>query len=331
MISTIGFLSNTTETKALQKFIPDENIKKRLDYFQLPLISDKGERDDYISSDSEELPEIKTTDNILFCTPNSEEISNVAFYGYDDTEMFFHHDLLVFNTIIDSCRLISTNRYVAVATFEPDIMIYDFGIELPLLPQILLIGHEDAVTGIKNKEEKLMSCSQDKTTIEWDINELRIKERTAHDIEIERFDFEGNSLVFGAKTHLNINNESISLENELEQLRIKDNIVYVSDSEGKFTFYDIRNTSKAIFSDKIHEKPILDFCFAKDWIVTTSFDNKVKLWKNGQSGIELKATLEQNSTIFSLGYNEFDTEDEVFAGNAENHVFPIKLEELQSE
>lgn len=331
MISTIGFLPNTTETKVLQKFIPDENIKKRLDYLQIPLLQNQVEQFEELSSDKEELPEIKATDNILFCTPNSEEISNVAFYGYDDTEMFFHHDLFVFNTIIDSCRLISSDRYVAVATFEPDIMIYDFAIELPLLPQALLIGHEDAVTGIKNKYEKLISCSQDKTIIQWDINELKVKEKTVYDIEIERFDFEGNMLVFGAKTYLNINNQSISLKNEIEQLRIKDNIVYVSDNEGYFTLYDIRNTERAISSDKVHDESIIDFCIAKDWIVTTSLDNKIKMWKSGSTGLELKSTFDQNSTVYSLGYNELDKEEEIFAGNGENHVFPIKLEEIPTE
>lgn len=325
MINTIGFLQNNTELKELKEFTPDENIKKHLDYLQIPIIPKSDFKDDDVCSEDEERPILQSTDNILFCTPNTEEISNVAFYGYDDTTIFFHHDLLVFSTIIDSCSIENDSRYVAVATFEPDVMIYDFSINLPLLPQALLIGHTGPVTGIKNKYGKLVTSSEDKTIITWDSNKLQIKEQTKCDVVIERFDFENKSFVFGANTYLNINNENIPLDYAMEQLRIKEDMVYVTDSEGNISIFDVRKPAKALFTQKIHDGAVVDMCLAKDWTVTTSLDKKIKLWKLENNEFVCKSVLEQEHTVFALGYNDKDDFEEVFAGNEDDFVFPIRL------
>ncbi|ELA41417.1 uncharacterized protein VICG_01522 [Vittaforma corneae ATCC 50505] len=324
MINTIGFLPNSTEIRQLNEFVPNESVKEHLEYLQIPILP----RKDVDSSDklSEERPVIKSTDSILFCTSNTEEISTVAFYGYDDTEIFVHHDMFVFSTIIDSCFI--KNTLIGVATFEPAIMIYDFMVDFPVLPQYLLIGHTGPVTGIKNKFEKLMSCSEDKMIIEWDINEMRLRSQKNHDVSIERFDFEGNNLVFGSQKYLNINNENISLDYDIEQLKIRDNLVFVSDCEGYIQIYDVRMPGKAMISQRLHESALVDFCLAKDWIVTTSQDCTVKSWKTKELALRYISEINTpGSQVLSLGYNEYNNLDEVFAGDENDNVFPIKLEE----
>lgn len=338
MITTIGFLPRLTEKLEMTEFILNEEVKTRLDYLQIPLLpntsestsnepnksaSNKPASNKSNASETEEKPEIKITDNILFCTPQTEEISHLSFYGYDNKEIFFHHDLLIFSTILSSCFI--KDKLVGIATYEPDIMLYDFTVNFPIFPQHLLIGHNGPVTAIKNKYEKLMSASDDKTIIEWDPIELRLRSQKSYDVSIERFDFEGNSLVFGSKNYLNINNENISLDNELEQLQIKDNLVYVSDCVGRLVVYDVRMPAKALINQKIHDASIVDFCLAKEWIVTTSMDQTVKLWKIEEGILGCKSVLDQESTVFSLGYNEFESTAEVFAGNDDNFVFGIEL------
>lgn len=318
MISSLGFIPNSSEIKELNAFVPDEQVKERLSYLQIPILdppSDEG---------GEEEPPIKATDSILFCTPNTEEISNLAFYAYDDQEIFFHHDLFVFSTIIDSAYL--GNNLVALATFEPDIFVYDFLTRLPVLPQKLLCGHEGAVTGLKNKENRVFSCSDDKTIIEWDLSRMCPKNRVCHDVSIDRFDFHGNDMVFGCKTYLNINDENIPLNFQMEQLRMQGNYVYVSDSEGNMAVYDARrvgSTTRTVLSKKIHDQAVVDFCIVDDWIATTSLDSYIRLW---DLGLDLKNELEQSSAVYALGYNNYLGEKEIFAGNEENFVFPIKLE-----
>lgn len=325
MINTIGFIPNFTEVSKLKEFVPDEDVSKELEYLQIPVL-ETGEQGD--ADEIEERQVIKSTDSVLFCTINNEEISSVAFYGYDETEMFFHHDFFVFSTIIDSCYV--GDSLVAVATFEPHIMVYDFTVEFPVLPQHLLIGHTSSVTSIKNKGGRLMSASEDKTVIEWDMTEMRVKNRQNYEFPIERFDFECSSVVFGGGTYLNINNENISLDYGLEQLRMSDNMVYVSDSEGRMIIYDVRMPSKPLNVQKMHSSTLVDFCLVRDWTVTTSSDMTLKMWKAEGAELKCKNAMsfeEAGAGVLALGFNPFSGFDEIFVGDEKDQVFPLKLEE----
>lgn len=322
MISSIGFIPNNQEINSLVEFSPDEFVKQKLDYLQIPYIPKSEDKDENFTTleEVENFPVIKNTDKILFATSNTENISNVAFYGYDQDELFFHHDIFVFSTILDGCYLTGTS--VALATFEPNIFIYDFMVDLPVLPQALLIGHTDVVTGLKNKEGRMISSSEDKTMIEWDISKLVPKKTIDCQVGIQRFDFEDSNFVFGSDTYININDENISLDFELEQLKINKNTVYVTDSNGNIILFDIRNPSKPLYSEKIHEGEIFDVCIADDWIVTTSSDNVIKLLKYDEGQLKCKRIIEKESTVYALG---FDGED-VFCGDEEDYVFAVKLE-----
>lgn len=324
MINTIGFLPNFSEIKELKPFVPDGNVMKQLEYLDIPVV--QPEPHDTEHSVQEEKQAIKSTDNVLFCTVNGEEMSSVAIYGYDDVEMFFHHDFFVFSTILDSCHI--TDTQIAVATFEPAIMVYDTLVEFPVLPQSLLVGHSGPVTGIKNKCGKIMSCSDDKTIIDWDTNEMRIRAQTNYDFAIERFDFEGSALVMAAGTYLNINNENISLDYKVEQLRLSNNIVYISDENGRLIMYDVRMPAKAIAEQKVHEKAVVDVCLVNDWIITTSLDTNLKMWKVEGAELKCKSTtaFEEGSSVISIGFNPFNSFDEIFVGDEKDNLFPIKLE-----
>src|SRR5690606_35093635 len=110
------------------------------------------------------------------------------------------------------CKI--SENLVALGTFEPDIFIYDAFTEFPVLPKELLIGHKELVTTIKNQENRFMSGSEDQSIIEWDLNKNSIKEQLFYDFPIDSFDFSGSNLAYGAKNILNVNNNTISLENE---------------------------------------------------------------------------------------------------------------------
>ena len=111
---------------------------------------------------------------------------------------------------------------------------------------------------------------------------------------------------------------------------MKGNNVFVGDCEGNLQVFDLRKPSKPMMTKKIHESAVLDICLAGDWIVSTSLDNHIKLWKL-ESDLVCKADSVQQSTAFCLGYNEFDNLNEVFAGNEEDFVYPVSLQEDQKE
>lgn len=323
MISSMGFIPNNSEITKLTKFIPDEDVKNSLEYMKIPFIEEEGE----IQIDEI----IKPTDEILFCTPNTEEISNLAFYGYDEKEIYFHHDLFVFSTILDSVYL--GNNKVALATFEPDIFVYDAFTNFPILPQILLKGHEETVTGIKNKNT-LLSCSQDKTVIEWDLETMKYKNIMHFEFGISKFDFEGKSLVLGTENYLNFTNsevkggsENFSLDFELEQVKIYGHLVYVSDSNGGMNIFDLRNTrNRLIYKADAHSDAILDFVVMDGHIVTTSLDKSIKIWDLGLNYIREEKV---DSPVYCFGVNltakSEGSMNEIFCGNEDDVVFPMRI------
>jgi len=323
MISSIGFIPNTSDIKELKAFVPDETIQKKLSYLQIPILNPEEPADSDIvdeGNNAEDKNYIKETDSIVFSTPNTEEMSYCSIYGYDEEEMFFHHDFFVFSTILDSTYL--GNNLIALATFEPDVLVYDFLTKFPVLPQHLLCGHESFVTSIKNKENKIVSSSDDKSIIEWDLNTFGIKSQNFYDVSIERFDFEGKSLAFAQKNYLCINNENFSLDYDIEQLKIRGDKVYATDAQGYVSIYDMRNLEKKLFSKKIHDAAAVDILILEECIVTSSLDGTVKFW---DTNFDIKDTKEQESPIYCLGYNPYSSYNEIFGGSENDQVIPIKL------
>lgn len=312
MISSIGFIQNNIDRQKLTKFIPDKKIKERLEYLDIPVVETESNDDRSLSTESDE--KILASDSIVFGTPNTETISTLAFYVYNEDSIFCHHDLYVFSTIFDSSHI--GNGLVALATFEPDVFVYDAFTNFPILPQKLLIGHEKSVTGIKNENGRLMTSSEDKTIIEWDLEKLDIKNRCSYDIPIDRFDFEENNLAFAVNDYLNINNESISVSGIIENIKINKKHVYVLSSDGNAIIYDMRNLSGPLFQKKIHEDAAIDIAFSNDRIVTCSMDHTVKVWSNPLEW-NLIASYEKKSAVYSLG---FDHNGRLFVGDDNDEI-----------
>lgn len=317
MISSIGFIQNNTEREKLSKFIPDKKIRERLEYLEIPVVEKESQEDENFSADSDE--KILATDSIVFGTPNTESISTLAFYVYNEDTMFCHHDLYVFSTIFSSTHI--GNGLVALATFEPDVFVYDAFTNFPILPQRLLIGHEKAVTGIKQDNGRLMTSSEDKTIIEWDLEKLDVKNKCSYDIPIDRFDFEENNLVFAVNDYLNINNESISISGIVENVKINKGNVYVLDSDGNAIIYDMRNLSAPVFQKKIHDDAAIDIAFNSSRIVTCSMDHTVKVWSNPLEW-NLNASYEKKSIVYSLG---FDHNGRLFAGDDNDEITSLSI------
>lgn len=318
MISSIGFIENSKE-RSLSKFTPNESVRKRLDYLQIPIISDG------LPSSVEE--PIVPSDEVLFVTPNTEETSNLAFYGYNTTEMFFHHDLFVFSTVLGSCSL--GDGGVAVATFEPDIFVYDPWIDFPLLPQSLLVGHSDAVTAVKNKD-RMMSISEDTSFIEWDISTLSAKSTRSLGIPLHTFDFDQSVLAAASSNNYVVAfSEDIiktgSLEESIETVVLTNSQLLVSDSCGFVSVFDLRSLDTKLLHKQLHDGSVLDMIVVGSKVITTGMDKFVRIWD-----LNWNLLKEENvkSVVYCLGYNTLAKAkmNEVFCGDEENEVYPISLE-----
>lgn len=313
MISSIGFIPNDKEISKLSKFVPDENIKNRLSYLNIPIIT---QNQDFQSNSSDKEDEkILKTDKVLFCTPNTEDISSIAFQVYNKEEIFVHHDLFVFSTILSSAYV--GNGLVALGTFEPDIFLYDAFTEFPILPQKLLIGHSEAVTSVKFHDNRLLSCSEDKSIMEWDLIAQESISKKSYDVKIEKFDFNGKHLAFGSNTYLNINNKSFALDQEVEQIKMKNNNVYVVDGSGKLYVYDVRNLVSPLINKSIHRSAAMDVTLYKNLIATCSYDGEVKIFRDDAEIF----TTNMESAAYCL---EFDSEGSLFCGT--DHDLVLKVE-----
>lgn len=337
MISSLGFIPNTAGKQTLSQFTPDEDIKQRLSYLQIPII-DPTEKEE-ASGESEDA--IEPTDSLLFCTPNSEDISTLAVYVYNDEDLFVHHDLFVFSTILDSVHI--GNGLLALATFEPDIFIYDAFTHFPILPQRLLGGHTGPVTGLACAEGRLMSCGDDGRVIEWDLNRLCVAGSTEmgaggakpsilastdvavadtnYDVAIERFDFSGSNIAFGASTFLRINNENMFVQGDVERIKIRESNVYVLDSLGNIVVYDTRNLQSVLYTKKIHQDSAMSIAFSADGrIATASMDKTVKAWKEEAGELAETACFSKSAAVYSLG---FDSAGRLFCGDENDLISEI--------
>lgn len=278
MISALGLVPNDQQRKSLCRFAPDERIKERLSYLQIPIVDAENE---------EEEPEetIEASDSLLFATPNTEEISALAFYVYSPEECYIHHDTFVFSTILDASYI--GNGLVALGTFEPDVFVYDAFTRFPLLPQQLLCGHTAPVTGVVAHSGRLLSSSEDGSIIEWDVScGSSVRSVVTKAGPIERFDFADGITAFGADNTIVVNTSAFTLEAPVERIRCFEDCVYVSDSSGTVSVFDPRNLKEPVHTQSLHTKAVLDIAFVKGCIATASGDSTVKIWKKEGSFVE---------------------------------------------
>ncbi|KAH9411880.1 hypothetical protein HK407_03g06330 [Ordospora pajunii] len=277
MITSIGIIPSKIEIEKLKEFKVNEEIARSLEHLNIPLIDKSAMSCDYDADESEDIVE---GDVLIFCTPNEEDISLLQIYiqNKECVNMFMHHDAYVFSSVIDSENLsIGGTPYIALGTFENDILVYDPLVRSAMLPQILLKGHSDAVMSLREAEGRLFSGSVDSTVIEWDAERLEVRNKIEAAGPVSKIDVSGSFVVYSVENALYCFGEKIGFEGDVEKIRMADDRIFVSDSCGKLWCYDIRNMSKTVLEKKIHEDSIADFdIFAKS-IYTASLDETIKV------------------------------------------------------
>jgi len=316
MISALGFIPNETQRRSLGRFVSDEKIRERLEYLQIPLVSPEDDEE-------EEEEAVEAGDSLLFATPNTEEMSALAFYVYNSEERYIHHDTFVFSTILDAAHV--GNGLVALGTFEPDIFVYDAFIKFPLLPQKLLCGHTAPVTGIALHEGRLLSCSDDGSIIEWDVlRSTSIRSVVEMAGPIEKFDFTSNITAFGADNAVTINSSHFALESPIERVRCFGDKVYVLESSGSVSAFDSRSLNRPVYTQSLHPDAVLDIAFVNGRIATASSDSTVKVWKE-EAGLVETGSFMKKSPVCRLGLGP---DGRLFCGDENDIVSEIAIAQI---
>ena len=317
MITALGFVENKGGCSKLKKFVPDPEIKKTLEYLSIPLVDEVTEPHDTENEESE-FEEISPEDKIVWATPNTEIASSLVFHLYDHGTLSAHHDTFVFSVILDAATV--NENFVATATYEPHIFLYDAFTAFPILPQQLLRGHMGPVTGVMCHDGRLMSCSEDRMIIEWDLERGVPKETTDSGMPLERFDFSGSSLIYGATTSVVINNESFFITADVERVKLRGNMAYVLDAAGGVTLYDTRNLSSVVLYKKLHDDGVMDIDFYGDSIATCSVDKTVRTW-DGQ--FQETGRFSKSCPVLRILYGD---QGELFCGDEHDSVSTIVFE-----
>lgn len=274
MISSIGFFKQGIEIEKMEKYKLDKNAIKKFENYEF-----KNKEDFEEESDSDE--KIFKDDILFYSTPNTEEQSYIEFQIYNE-EIFIHHDIYIFDLILDSCYIENNEKYyIALATSENEIPIYNSFIKNPLLPEISLKGHESEVTTI-NFNKNLYSGSLDGNLIMWSIDNQKIINKINTGNEI--YSMAINDFILTSKNNEIVTIYSNSLEkiselkihNKVEKIVIKDKIL-VSDNAGYVYIFDKRNFNEPLIFKKIHNAEIPALDCDSDKIITGSIDKNISV------------------------------------------------------
>ncbi|UYI28113.1 WD40 domain-containing protein [Encephalitozoon cuniculi] len=277
MISSIGFLPTGTSMEKLKSFVVDKDIHEALGYLNIPVV-DKSET--FCDDDVDESEEIVENDIVIFCTPNESDVSFLQFYAQNRecTNMFLHHDTYVFSTICDAKHVtIGGAPYVALGTFERDIMVFDPFIRNPILPQVLLKGHSEAVLSMGCWSGVLFSGGLDSTIIEWDVEKAEPKSITKAGGPVNKLSIFNSTPIYSVESSLHCLGKEIKFDGEVERIKIKENAMLVSDSTGVLRWYDLRQMGDAVRSKKIHEDSITGIDVFGGNAYTGSLDGSIKV------------------------------------------------------
>ncbi|KAK6090787.1 hypothetical protein P3W45_000032 [Vairimorpha bombi] len=299
MINTINYLNDKISIDKLKPYTKNQEILEELSYLEIPQI---------IEGDVQELEDNDTficdTDLIVFSTSNSLDENYLQFHVYDQEidDFVIHHDVFVFSSINDAEYLkLQDNHYVALATFEKNIMIYDSLVFNPLAPQILLKGHNEGVMCVKMIGDKLLSGSEDKTVIEWDLEVSKPRQVFDAGLKVEKmagflFCSESNKIK-NINTGLEFN-----LDGTVENMVSIDNNLYLTTSTGHFISYDLRNMNSPAFSHKYSEVGITGLDVLKDKIGMCSESGEIIILE--KSDFEVKNFEKIKSTLYSIKMHE---------------------------
>eukprot|EP00919_Chromeraceae_sp_WS-2016_P064650 GHVR01153129.1.p1 GENE.GHVR01153129.1~~GHVR01153129.1.p1 ORF type:complete len:131 (-),score=20.71 GHVR01153129.1:229-621(-) len=125
-------------------------------------------------------------------------------------------------------------------------MIFDPLIRNPMLPQLLLKGHEDSVMSLEHRNGILFSGSSDSTIIEWDIERRQPRNQLRAMGPVDKVAVFNSSVIYSMSRTLCCLGNEIEFEGDVEKIRIEDDSMLVSDSVGLLKHYDLRNLLDAV-------------------------------------------------------------------------------------
>lgn len=297
MINSIGLLPAGISIKNLKNFVLNEEVARSLEYLNIPLVDSK---ETHCDDDIEESEEIVPEDIIIFCTPNESDVGLLQFHiqNYECTNMFLHHDTYVFSTITDSIHIGDNGSpYVAVSTFENDIMVFDPLVRNPIMPQFLLKGHQDSVLCLEY-DGTLFSGSSDSTIAEWDTERMEEKNRKPAAGPVTRISTFKSSMIYSVGTHLYCFDKRIDFLGDVERIKIMEDAMLVSDATGILRHYDLRNVSHQVNEAKVHEDSITGLDVFRNDIYTASLDGKIGVLD--LHSLTTKSFQNTNEKLFSL-------------------------------
>ncbi|KAL0266019.1 UNVERIFIED_CONTAM: hypothetical protein PYX00_011736 [Menopon gallinae] len=295
MISSIGLLEKKFSLEKLEKYRIGEAAERPL---PLPCIPADYE------SDSSELEDerILESDITLFSTYNNEEYSSIIFYVFGEDYFYAHHDAPVYGTAVDSRRVtLDARSYVALATYENDVSLYDVYVKNMVYPQITLSGHSDSVLSVDVFNNELYTGSQDKSVIKWDVSRREICERYEVGDEVHRLGLgDGFAVVAHQDIVLMQGGKRLRIKHgaEIEHLLVRDNLFYVSDTNGRLLCFDVRLPDKPLVQKQVHADAISSFDIGPSCIVTGSFDQSIKILDTND--FSEKRCIKTNDVVASL-------------------------------
>lgn len=279
MISRIGHLrSGISLQKLAYQTIPTSNLDT-----------------DTTSSSSHTDDIIYETDKILYNIQNTDEESSIQFHIQNDEDFYIHHDIIIPETLSDILPIELQKDFIVTCGFFDEIHLYDSFMFSPIEPEYKLIGHTTFVNSITLLNQNLISASDDKTTIEWDLEKLALKEKTTYNCEIKHVCNMNNRIISSGEYEIIDIYKNDAL---IERVKVKDeNLVYFSDENGWLKCVDVR-MNKILLGKKFHSQALTDFCFLGDDVLSVGFDGKImRIDKEYESFVACK-TLDQLSCIY---------------------------------
>ncbi|KAF9761865.1 hypothetical protein NGRA_2368 [Nosema granulosis] len=328
MINCIGFLPKGIDIEKLKDYKPDQEILKKLEYLDLPIIENKEEP----SEESENNDFVVESDLVVFSTPNNSELSYLQFHVFDKEldDFVIHHDIYVFSSINDTEYININNQHcVALGTFENYVMLYDALVKNPMTPQVLLEGHSGAVMAVTtdNSNYSLFSGSEDRSVIEWDLEKLCVKNKAEYCQVVEKLCVSEDILIFGNQQsiYLPSSGEEYKVEGTVENCMIEGNNIYIGDSSGVLTVLDIRNMKKSKTIKKVSEDPLTGLDVLRGYVSVSSLGGDLFIFDS--SSFETKFSHNVKSELYSVKLSE---ENVLFFGDASDTLHIKRIEEYIS-
>ncbi|ORD98612.1 hypothetical protein A0H76_2199 [Hepatospora eriocheir] len=325
MITSIGMLPSRKITK-FREYKPLQEDVSVLDEYKLDILDTLSDANSARSFDLED--EITQNDKLIYATCFDDEFMGLAVftsnYYNDNYTVKVHHNNSIISTIFDSCLL--ENDLIALATMDTaDVLIHDVFVNQPLKPSMVLkyksnnISTDNFfVSGVKYFNNHLYSTCYT-NLIKWDLEKTTVINEENKNMEIERFNINENAVVVGKDLNILINNDIVYIENPLEQFTLSNNFVYVVDSEGFLTSFDLRNLENKKSKQITDNKAIFDVKVTDDKIIIISEDKSLRILDKDFNQLD-KIELVSTPNVMCVD------DDVLFVGLEDSFIQPYKFE-----